>query len=56
MPLAIPGRMPGASRLRTLADITAPLLRSAVIATWCFVFVAAANRLSGTRLQARPVS
>ena len=101
------GRMLGASRLRTLADITAPLLRSAVIATWCFVFVAvirelsaavilftsdtkvlsvlifdlkesgdvgaiavlslvmvaittlvvaAANRLSGTRLQARPVS
>ena len=99
--------MLGASRLRTLADITAPLLRSAVIATWCFVFVAvirelsaavilftsdtkvlsvlifdlkesgdvgaiavlslvmvaittlvvaAANRLSGTRLQARPVS
>ncbi|MCF8534359.1 MAG: hypothetical protein K9G48_15235, partial [Reyranella sp.] len=52
VPLAIPGIVLGASRLRTLADITAPLLRSAVNATWCFVFVAAANRLSGTRLQA----
>ena len=40
------GRMLGASRLRTLADITAPLLRSAVIATWCFVFVAVIRELS----------
>ena len=38
--------MLGASRLRTLADITAPLLRSAVIATWCFVFVAVIRELS----------
>ena len=34
------GRMLGATRLRTLKDITAPLLRSAAIATWCFIFVA----------------
>jgi iron(III) transport system permease protein len=40
------GRMLGASRLRTLADITAPLLRSAVIATWCFIFVAVIRELS----------
>jgi len=40
------GRMVGASRLRTLADITAPLLRSAVIATWCFIFVAVIRELS----------
>jgi len=40
------GRMLGATRLRTLADITAPLLRSAVIATWCFVFVAVIRELS----------
>jgi iron(III) transport system permease protein len=40
------GRMLGATRLRTLADITAPLLRSAVIATWCFVFVATIRELS----------
>jgi iron(III) transport system permease protein len=40
------GRMLGATRLRTLADITAPLLRSAVIATWCFIFVAVIRELS----------
>ncbi len=38
--------MLGATRLRTLADITAPLLRSAVIATWCFIFVATIRELS----------
>ena len=38
--------MLGATRLRTLADITAPLLRSAVIATWCFIFVAVIRELS----------
>jgi len=40
------GRMLGASRLRTLKDITAPLLRSAAIATWCFVFVGVIRELS----------
>ena len=40
------GRMLGASRLRTLKDITAPLLRSAAIATWCFIFVAVIRELS----------
>mgnify|MGYP000426214469 CR=1 FL=1 len=30
----------------SLADITAPLLRSAVVATWCFVFVAVIRELS----------
>ncbi len=39
-------RMLGASRLRTLADITAPLLRTAVAATWCFIFVAVIRELS----------
>jgi iron(III) transport system permease protein len=38
--------MLGAMRLRTLADITALLLRSAVIATWCFIFVAVIRELS----------
>jgi iron(III) transport system permease protein len=32
-------RILGSSRLRTLRDITAPLLRTSVIATWCFIFV-----------------
>lgn len=40
------GRMLGATRLRTLADITAPLLSSAAIATWCFIFVAVIRELS----------
>ena len=40
------GRMLGATRLRTLKDITAPLLRSAAIATWCFVFVGVIRELS----------
>jgi iron(III) transport system permease protein len=40
------GRMLGATRLRTVMDITAPLLRSAAIATWCFIFVAVIRELS----------
>ena len=40
------GRMLGATRLRTLKDITAPLLRSAAIATWCFIFVGVVRELS----------
>ena len=40
------GRMLGATRLRTLKDITAPLLSSAAIATWCFIFVAVIRELS----------
>ena len=39
-------RILGASRLRALADVTAPLLRSGVIATWCIVFVAVIRELS----------
>jgi iron(III) transport system permease protein len=39
-------RILGASRLRSLRDITAPLLRSGVIATWCFIFVAVVRELS----------
>jgi iron(III) transport system permease protein len=39
-------RILGASRLRTLRDITAPLLRTSVIATWCFIFVGVIRELS----------
>ena len=39
-------RILGATRLRSLADVTAPLLRSSVIATWCFIFVAVVRELS----------
>jgi iron(III) transport system permease protein len=39
-------RILGASRLRALWQITAPLLRTSVIATWCFVFVGTIRELS----------
>ena len=39
-------RILGASRLRALRDITAPLLLSGVVATWCFIFVAVIRELS----------
>jgi iron(III) transport system permease protein len=43
-------RVLGASRLYTLRLITAPLLRSTVIATWCFVFIGTIRELSATIL------
>jgi iron(III) transport system permease protein len=39
-------RILGATRLRSLGDITAPLLRTSVIATWCFIFVGVMRELS----------
>ena len=39
-------RILGASRLGTLARITAQLLRTSVIATWCFIFVGVIRELS----------
>ena len=39
-------RILGATRLRTLWHITAPLLRTSVIATWCFIFVGVIRELS----------
>lgn len=39
-------RILGATRLRALYEITAPLLRTSVIATWCFVFVGTIRELS----------
>jgi iron(III) transport system permease protein len=39
-------RILGATRLRALRDVTAPLLRTSVIATWCFIFVATIRELS----------
>src|SRR6202022_4387552 len=41
-----PGRVLRCTRLRTLRDITAPLLRTGVIATWCFIFVGVIRELS----------
>jgi iron(III) transport system permease protein len=39
-------RILGATRLQALRHITAPLLRTSVIATWCFVFVSVVRELS----------
>ena len=41
-------RIFGANRLRSLWQITAPLLRTSVIATWCFVFIGVIRELSAT--------
>jgi iron(III) transport system permease protein len=39
-------RILGATRLSTIGRITAPLLRTSVIATWCFIFVGVIRELS----------
>jgi iron(III) transport system permease protein len=39
-------RILGATRLRSLLEITAPLLRTGVIATWCFIFIGVMRELS----------
>ena len=39
-------RILGATRLRSLWQITAPLLRTSIIATWCFIFVGVVRELS----------
>jgi iron(III) transport system permease protein len=41
-------RIFGASRFRSLWHITAPLLRTSLVATWCFVFVGVVRELSAT--------
>jgi iron(III) transport system permease protein len=43
-------RILGASRLRSLWQITAPLLRTSIVATWCFVFIGTIRELSATVL------
>lgn len=39
-------RILGATRLQALRHITAPLLRTGVIATWCFIFIGVMRELS----------
>jgi iron(III) transport system permease protein len=41
-------RIFGATRLRSLWQITAPLLRTSVVATWCFIFIGVIRELSAT--------
>jgi len=43
-------RILGASRLRTLRTVTAPLLGPSLVATWCFVFVAVVRELSAAAI------
>ncbi len=42
------GRILGAGRFRVLHEITAPLARSGIIATWCFVFIGVIRELSAS--------
>jgi iron(III) transport system permease protein len=42
------GRNLGAGRLRVLRDITAPLAKSGIIATWCFIFIGVIRELSAS--------
>jgi iron(III) transport system permease protein len=43
-------RIFGATRLHALVDITAPLIRNGVIATWLFIFIGSIRELSATIL------
>jgi iron(III) transport system permease protein len=43
-------RILGASRLKSLRQITAPLLRANIVAVWCFIFIGAIRELSATIL------
>lgn len=43
-------RILGGSRLNTLFRITAPLLRTSVVATWCFIFIGTIRELSAAVL------
>jgi iron(III) transport system permease protein len=43
-------RILGASRLRSMRRIVAPLLGTSVISTWCFIFIGAVRELSATIL------
>jgi len=43
-------RIFGATRLRALWDVTTPLIRNGVIATWIFIFIGSIRELSATIL------
>jgi iron(III) transport system permease protein len=43
-------RILGATRMRALVDITTPLIRNGVIATWIFIFIGSIRELSATIL------
>lgn len=43
-------RLLGATPLRVLRDVTAPLMRSGIVAAWCFVFIGAIREISAAIL------
>jgi len=49
-------RIIGANRLVSLKDITAPLARSGLIASWCFIFIGVIRELSVSILLFAPTS
>lgn len=49
-------RIMGGNRLRALGDITVPLARSGLIATWCFIFIGVIRELSASILLFTPSS
>ena len=50
------GRILGASRLRILRDVTAPLARSGIIAAWCFIFIGVIRELSASIILFTPTT
>ena len=42
------GRILGAGRLRVFGEVTAPLARSGIIASWCFIFIGVIRELSAS--------
>jgi iron(III) transport system permease protein len=50
------GRILGAGRLRVLREITAPLARSGIIATWCFIFIGVIRELSASIILFTPAT
>jgi iron(III) transport system permease protein len=49
-------RVLGAGRLRVLGEITGPLARSGVIATWCFIFIGVIRELSASIILFTPAT
>ncbi len=49
-------RILGANRLEALRDVTAPLARTGLIATWCFIFIGVIRELSASILLFTPKS
>ena len=43
-------RIAGATRLRAVGDVVLPLMRSGMVATWCFIFIGAIREISAAIL------